>query len=89
MPKMTDEDRQKYEEVRTEYHQKIDARTDLTDEQKEQQKAKIDELIAEDQEKRFGEDNTDNPEDVDEPDTKEGIEREPEKTIEDDDEIDR
>ena len=36
MAKMTEEDRQKYEQVRTEYYQKIDSRTDLTDEQKQE-----------------------------------------------------
>lgn len=86
MAKMTEEDRQKYEQVRTEYYQKIDSRTDLTDEQKQERKDQVDDLIAEDQEKRFGED--DNTDETDEPDGMDGMTRD---TIErdDDDEIDR
>lgn len=86
MPKMTEEDLQKYEQVRSEYYEKIDSRTDLTDEQKQAQKDQVDEIIANDQEKRFGED--DNTDETDEPDSMDNMNRE---TIErdDDDEIDR
>lgn len=82
MAKMTDEDRQKYEQVRAEYYQKIDSRTDLTDEQKQEQKDQVDDLIAKDQNERFDEEEADETEDPDGMDER-SIDRD------DDDEIDR
>lgn len=86
MAKMTEEDRQKYEQVRTEYYDRIDSRTDLTDEQKQEQRDYVDDLIAQDQDNRFGED--DNVDDTEEPDGLDGKNRDIDEK-DDDDEIDR